>query len=165
MLLHVCLKRQQRHLTNFISERIIKKLSKCRLKVLLILCLCSELGNMQLSCSNNRNLTSSPSGEPVMPGVEKKMKWKCTLLHQLSVPAGEKGRLFTPVDTALILQLTAQSDELSSVELMQMLFRFWNTARSLRWRSSWFLRFKRLNKLIAAKRANTIWFCITREHI
>lgn len=49
---------------------LLKKLSKCMLKVLLILCLCSELGNMQLSCSNNRNLTSSPSGEPVMPGVE-----------------------------------------------------------------------------------------------
>ncbi len=70
-----------------------------------------------------------------MPGVEEKMKWKCTLLHQLSVPqsAGEEGRLFSPVDTALILQLTAQADERSSVELMQMFFRFWNTARPLEW--------------------------------
>ena len=54
------------------------------------------------------------------------MKWKCTLLHQLSVPesAGEEERLFSPVDTALILQLTAQAHEPSLVELMQMFFRF-----------------------------------------
>lgn len=58
-----------------------------------------------------------------MPGVEEKMKWKCTLLRQILVPesAGEAGRLFSPVDTALILQLSAQA---SSVELVQMFFRF-----------------------------------------
>lgn len=54
------------------------------------------------------------------------MKWKCSLLHQLSVAesAGEKERVFSPVDTALILQPTAQADEPSSVEFTQMFFRF-----------------------------------------
>lgn len=60
-----------------------------------------------------------------MSGVEGEWSGNalCCISFQLQTQLVRSKRLLSPVDTVLILQLAAQADGLSSVELMQMFFR------------------------------------------